>query len=318
MGYMEEKEMELTEVYQLGYEKQTEHFVDFLYWLRAGNHTKQSNGKPKKCPNQGTCNAYLKDVFRFYLFIEAEYEQYGSLKTLSYNQIIAVDQVGVKKVLRNHSFKGYLKEEEHRGRAAKENQIVTILQACTNRRDQLLLLLLAETGYRIGELLGVKYVKDIDYKNHMIRVCFREDNENEARAKNAEYRSAKISKDTFEFLMDYLARYRKILQHQDYLFVNIMGDGIGKPLKVDSVYDMLDRMEKKTGIKITPHMLRHYFANMRRSAGWQLEMISQALGHKHLDTTIKYLNWLDDELIEASNEFYEQHAAIYGANRLLE
>ena len=109
MGYMEEKEMELTEVYQLGYEKQTEHFVDFLYWLRAGNHTKQSDGKTKKCPNQGTCNAYLKDVFRFYLFIEAEYEQYGSLKTLSYNQIIAVNQVGVKKVLRNHSFKGCLK-----------------------------------------------------------------------------------------------------------------------------------------------------------------------------------------------------------------
>ena len=214
--------------------------------------------------------------------------------------------------------KAYLKEEEHRGRTAKENQIITILQACTNRRDQLLLLMLAETGYRIGELLGVKYVKDIDYRNHMIRVCFREDNENEARAKNAEYRSAKISNDTFEFLMDYLAKYRKILQHQDYLFVNIMGENIGKPLRVDSVYDMLDRMEKKTGVKITPHMLRHYFANMRKQAGWELEMISQALGHKHLDTTIKYLDWLDDELIEASNEFYAQHTAIYGAERLLE
>ncbi len=47
--------------------------------------------------NEGTCNAYLKEVFRFYLFIEAEYEQYGSLKTLSYNQIIAVNQVGVKR-----------------------------------------------------------------------------------------------------------------------------------------------------------------------------------------------------------------------------
>ena len=43
-----------------------------------------------------------------------------------------------------------------------------------------------------------------------------------------------------------------------------------------------------------------------------------ALGHKHLDTTIKYLDWLDDELIEASNEFYAQHTAIYGAERLLE
>ena len=150
MKYMAEKEMELTEVYQLDYEKQTEHFVDFLYWLKAGNHTEQTAGE-KKCPNEGTCNAYLKDVFRFYLFIEAEYEQYGSLKTLSYNQIIAVNQVGVKKVLRNHSFKAYLKKEEHRGRTAKENQIITILQACTNRRDQLLLLMLAETGYRIGD-----------------------------------------------------------------------------------------------------------------------------------------------------------------------
>ena len=95
MKYMAEKEMELTEVYQLDYEKQTEHFVEFLYWLKAGNHTEQTAGE-KKCPNEGTCNAYLKDVFRFYLFIEAEYEQYGSLKTLSYNQIKAYRNVRLK------------------------------------------------------------------------------------------------------------------------------------------------------------------------------------------------------------------------------
>ena len=97
-----------------------------------------------------------------------------------------------------------------------------------------------------------------------------------------------------------------------------IGDSKGKPLKVASVYDMLNRMEKKTGIKNTPHMLRHYFANMRKEAGWRLEMISQALGHKHLDTTIRYLDWIDDDLVEASNEFYEQHAAIFGAERLLQ
>lgn len=134
----------------------------------------------------------MKDVFRFYLFIEAEYEQYGSLRTLSYNQIVAVNEIGVKRVLRNHSFKGYLKEEESRGRSAKQEQIIIILQACTNIRDQLLLLLLAETGCRIGEILGINYIKDIDYRNRMIKVYFREDNENDARAKNAEYRKAKI------------------------------------------------------------------------------------------------------------------------------
>lgn len=313
LRYLDEKEMEVTDVYNLAYSEQTEHFVQFLYWLRNGNHTEQKN----KGRKNGTCNAYLRDVFGFYLFIEAEYEQYGTLKVLSYNQIVTVNQVGVKRVLRNHSFHGYFKAEESKGKSAKQDQIVVLLKNCTNRRDQLLLLLMAETGYRIGEILGIDYVRDIDYKNHTIKVYFREDNENEARAKNAEYQQAKISDDTFEFLMDYLAKYGKLLQHQNYLFVNITGDTKGKPLKVSTVYDMLNRMEKKTGIKINPHMLRHYFANERKKAGWRLDLISAALGHKHLDTTIKYLDWVDEDLIEASNEFYEKHASIFGADRLL-
>lgn len=315
LEYLETKEMEITAVYELEYTQQSELFVNFLYWIKQGNHTEQEN---KRIPDNRTCNAYLEDVFRFYLFMELENEQFGSLKVLSYNQIVAVDAVGVKKVLRNHSFKGYLKEEKHRGKPAQQDEIITILQACTNVRDQLLLLLLAETGFRIGEILGVDYSRDIDYENHLVGVYFRDDNENHARAKNAEYRKAKISGTTFEFLQYYLAEYRKLLQHQNFLFINVSGDTAGEPLQVDTVYKMLERMEKKTGIRITPHMLRRYFANMRRKAGWRLEMISQALGHKHLETTLQYLNMVDDELIEASNEFYEKHSSIYGIQELLD
>ncbi len=47
--------------------------------------------KNHRSPNNGTCNAYLKDVFRFYLFIEEEYQQFGELKVLSYNYFVAVD-----------------------------------------------------------------------------------------------------------------------------------------------------------------------------------------------------------------------------------
>ena len=177
--------------------------------------------------------------------------------------------------------------------------------------------MIAETGFRIGEILGVDYSRDIDYENHMVGVYFRDDNENDARAKNAEYRKAKISNETFEFLQYYLSEYRELLQYQSYLFINISGRTAGQPLRVDSVYDMLKRMEKKTEIKITPHMLRRYFANMRRKAGWRLELIQKALGHKHLETTIKYLDIVDDELIAASQEFYEKHTALYRAGELL-
>lgn len=195
LEYLETKEMEITDVYSLPYDRQTEHFTKFLEWLKSGCHT---DGKTKKLPDNRTCNAYLKDVFRFYLFVEESSDDSGELKVLYYNQIVEVNSVGVKRVLRNHSFKGYLKEERRRGKPAKQNEIVTILQSCTNCRDQLLLLLLAETGFRIGEILGVNYIKDIDYRNHLVGVYFREDNENDSRAKNAEYRKAKISDSTFE------------------------------------------------------------------------------------------------------------------------
>ena len=211
LEYLSEIQMEITEVYGLVYDEQSKHFVKFLYWLKAGNHRRE---KEEKNPHNGTCNAYLKDVFRFHLFMEEHDRNLGTLRVLSYNQITVANGVGVRRTIRSRSFHGYLKAEERNVRAAKQGEILTILQSCTNTRDQLLILLIAETGFRIGEILGVDYTKDIDYQNKTIRVWFREDNENDARAKNAECRRSRISDDAFDFLMHYLAEYRELLQRQ--------------------------------------------------------------------------------------------------------
>ena len=66
LEYIEEKEKKLTDVYEMSFTEQTKYFVEFLYWLKAGKHT---SDKMNILPNNGTCNAYLKDVFRFYVFI---------------------------------------------------------------------------------------------------------------------------------------------------------------------------------------------------------------------------------------------------------
>ena len=176
---------------------------------------------------------------------------------------------------------------------------------------------MTETGFRIGELLGVRYAEDIDYEKHIIYVNFRDDNENGARAKNAELRRAKISDATFDILMFYIEDYKELIIGQEYLFINVSGDYVGKPFKGSGVYAMLRRLERKTGIKASPHMLRHYFANARRKDGWKLEMISQALGHRNIETTMKYLNITEDELIEVSDAFYNRHQAMYGVQNLL-
>lgn len=313
MNYLTQTEIDLIEVTRLGFEEQSGHFGQFLYWIKEGNHI--TDNRIAKTGN-GTCNAYLKDVFGFFLYM-ADCGYAKPLRVLSYDQITVANAVGVRRKVRYQSFKGYLKEKDRDVRAAEEPEIIEILKVCTNIRDQLLLLLIAETGFRIGEILGIDYTKDIDYGSHLIKVYFRDDNDNDARAKNAEYRSAKISNDTFEFLMHYLAEYRQLLQKQNYLFINIKGKTAGKSMRVESVYDMLERMEKKTGIKLTPHMLRRYYAVSRRNSGWTLELIQLALGHRHLDTTVKYLGILDDQLMEASRQFYEKHSDLYGIKDLL-
>ncbi len=313
LGYIQEKGMDVTAVVELPFEEQNQHFLEFLRWVKDGKHLTEER---KKVTGNGTCNAYLKDVFRFFLYL-ANCGIAKPLCVLSYAQISVANSVGVKRTIRSQAFQGYLKTAERKVHIAQEDEIRTVLHACTNTRDRLLLLLLGETGFRIGELLGVNYVQDIDYQMHTIRVYFREDNENNARAKNAEYRRSKISEETFAFLLHYLAEYRELIQHQTYLFININGKNAGSPLKVESVYDMLKRMEAKTHIKLTPHMLRRYFAMSRWEDGWPLEMVSQALGHKHLDTTTKYLGLFDDRLMEASRNFYDRHSDIYGIKDLL-
>ena len=312
--YLAEMKLKISQIYDMSYSKQSEHFVEFMHWVKMGRH-RNENGR--KNPKNGTCNAYLNEVFGFYRYIEAEYEELGSLKVLLYSQFVVRNESNTKSMYRTKSFHGYMNPEERNVRAATREEIITVLQSCTNCRDQLLILILAETGFRIGEVLGIDYTKDIDYQNRKVRVRFREDNENGARAKNFEFRESIVSNDTFEFLMHYLAENRKLLQYQTYLFINISGKTAGHAWKVESVYDMFGRMEKKTGIKLTPHMLRRYFAIERWNAGWPLEMVSQALGHRHLETTTKYLNIMDDKLLEASKEFFKKHSNDYGIKQLL-
>ncbi len=124
LEFLDEINMEITEVYDLDLERQNEHFVDFLNWLKAGNHTEKKN---LKVIHNETCNAYLEDVFRFLQYVEGMDEQLGSLKVLSYNYHYAVNAVGVKKKLRFQAFKGYLKPEGRKGLISACRILISIL-----------------------------------------------------------------------------------------------------------------------------------------------------------------------------------------------
>ena len=66
LNYLDEYSLKLEDIWEMKYDKQQEHFADFLIWLQSGLH---SGDNSKKNPCNETCNAYLKEVFRFYRFV---------------------------------------------------------------------------------------------------------------------------------------------------------------------------------------------------------------------------------------------------------
>lgn len=311
LDYLYEKNLTIEKVMLMKFDKQQIHFIGFLEWMKLGCHLSEPRSKR---PGNETCNIHLRSVFGWYQFMEIQNDHLGTLKVLKNRMVSFTNSKGVRMSTMSRMFRGYLPETEHQGRSIERDKISILLDACTNVRDQLLILLMAETGFRIGEILGIRYGEDIDYEKKQIRVCFREGNENDSRAKYAENRHARISDATFEVLLFYLSEYRKLLMETEYLFVVLEGENRGKPLKYHVIKSLFKRLERKTGILATPHMLRHYFANERRKEGWELVLISQALGHKHISTTEQYLNIDDEELMAAMDLYYQETEALLDIN----
>ena len=310
-GFLKVKELDVKAVSNMKYSEQKLHFADFLLWLQMGKHTTCNRITQNK-----TCNKYLRSVFGFYRYL-AEEEVISPVKVLYMKNISYADSRGVMRHASAVGFKGFLREEEKPIKELSKEEIKELIAACTNERDRLLLLILAETGFRIGEVLGIRYTEDIDFEAKTVFVSFREDNENMARAKNAEYRMAKLSDETHAMLIKYINDNRELLEKGVYLFVKHKGSRCGHPLEVNDVYSMMRRLEKKTQIRAHPHQFRHYFAGERRKVGWDLNEIRYALGHRKIETTIKYLGEDNERLLEVMDAYYKENEPLYSISDFL-
>ena len=213
MNYLESKGLTFDSVFALSYVDQQEHFINYLHWVKAGRHTSLG-----QAPDNKTANAYLKSVLDFYQFLIMEYDNGYDLKVLTNSSFTYSTSVGVRFSKSIRSFDGYLPEHQSKADSISEEDIKTLIDSCKSPRDKLLILLLQETGLRIGELLGIRYTKDIDFEHRKIFVRYR-DNENKASAKYAEERGLLISPTTFDLLMIYIANNEELLKNTDFLFV---------------------------------------------------------------------------------------------------
>lgn len=303
MDFLADRDLTLSSVASMKFADQSEHFYEFLMYVKSGAHT----GSYKEVKNN-TANSYLQAVFGLYSFLHRNGEL-PYLSVLDDRNFSYVTPVGTAVSSSFLTYDGYLKKNEHTARIATKEDIQKILSACTCNRDKLLIMIMEETGLRIGEALGIKYTEDIDFEKKRIFVRYRDANANRAFAKNAEERFMKISDATFSLINVYLSENAELFEKTDYLFIVLHGSTRGKPLTANTFYSTLENIGKKCGVKVTNHMLRHYFADERRKANWPIVEISKALGHKNIATTENYLHVTPREIEDAQDIYLKNNTS---------
>lgn len=177
-------------------------------------------------------------------------------------------------------------------------------------RNRLLWALLAATGLRLGEALGLQHRDWHTGRGDtpFIEVVWRE-HPHLVRAKSG-YRRLYVSDEVDRLYGEYvwqLCEAGADLVTDDfdasYVFVNLREPRFA-PWKPDSVYDLMDRLRRQLAGQVpggwTPHWFRHSHATALLLSGVPVHVVSRRLGHADVQTTLNtYAHITDDAELRA-------------------
>ena len=157
-------------------------------------------------------------------------------------------------------------------------------------KQRLLILLFVDTGIRISEAHTLT-VKNVDLDQLEIRVL----------GKGGKERVVPISPVTADMIREYMENNPHI-KKDGYLFPSNSAKGYQWRHNLEKSFR---RLCDHLGIpRITPHMLRHYFATHALRNGAKLEIISKILGHSSIAITADvYRTVRQDEIKEEHRRF---------------
>lgn len=177
-----------------------------------------------------------------------------------------------------------LKAPKPRPRVLTIIEVQAILDACGRLRDRLLFAILHDAGVRIGEALGLRH-EDLAVAARELTVVPRM-NDNGARSKAGRRRTIPVSPQLMRLYADYLEiEYGEL--DSDYVFVNLWGGVLGRPLAYDTAHDLVERIRRSTGIGFDPHWFRHTYATELLRRKTPIESVAALLGHASITTTIE-------------------------------
>ena len=172
---------------------------------------------------------------------------------------------------------------EPKARGVKRDQIDAVLNVIPrdHLRDRLLFRLLAETGLRISEALQLD-VDDLDLTP--------DDEHLHVLGKRGQRRTVLLDDPKLATL---LRRYLKETQARHGPLFRAMKNGDGQPLRYQTIQARWASYCAKAGVECSLHQLRHSHATSLVQDGVSLATIRKRLGHKHIQTTLRYAEQSD-------------------------
>ncbi|NHM13627.1 site-specific tyrosine recombinase/integron integrase [Xiamenia xianingshaonis] len=169
-----------------------------------------------------------------------------------------------------------------------DEELETLRDNCDNVRDLAIVDMLAATGMRVGELVGLN-IADIDLQE---RECIVTGKGNKQRPVYFDAR-AKLH------LQEYL---RTRSDTCPALFVSL--DSTATRLSIGGVEARLRNLGKVTGVgRVHPHKFRRTLATHAIDKGMPIEQVQKLLGHARIDTTMHYA-MVNQNNVKASHRKY--------------
>lgn len=218
-----------------------------------------------------TVNSYLIALRNFFKF-------------LSYNEIY-------KDITEN--IKGLKDTDIHKREALSVEMCNKVLQGATDLREKLLFTLTLSCGLRANEVVNIE-ISDIKYEEGQYRLYVL------GKGRNSKLDYVIVPDSVFELIKEYVEKN----DIKDYLFVSTSNHNNGGKLTPTTVRRIINKMFERAGIKsetIVFHSLRHSFATISIENGQDIRQVSQALRHKSVQTTERYLHDLNMKNNKCSN-----------------
>ncbi len=147
----------------------------------------------------------------------------------------------------------------------------TVFARFIGLRDEAILELLYSTGIRVSELINLKS-SDLNLKERFVRVL----------GKGRKERLVPFGEKAKIALQKYLEVREE--KENPYFFLNRRG----KRFTRQGIWKLLRKYGNLSGLKVTPHTLRHTFATHLLEGGADLRAIQEMLGHASISTTQIY------------------------------